>query len=105
LSFQSVVLDGDNILSLGTLLAFDNFEFYSLAFIKGFETFGNDRVEVDENISARIALDETVALATIEPFYNTLFSRHDLELLSFKIFAGLRMGSKSKVNLLSRTSV
>ncbi len=81
--YQSFVLESYNILSAGAFLALLDGKFYTLTFIKGFEAFCNNRIEVNKNVSTRIALDKAVAFTAIEPFYSTLFSRHDLELLSF----------------------
>jgi len=97
---QSVGLESDNVLSLGSFLTFNDRKFNSLTFIKGFETFGNDSVEVDENIATGITLDKAVAFTTIEPFDSTLFFRHDLELLSAfaKIYLGYAWVPNQRLN-------
>ena len=82
-------------MSLSAFLALDNGEFDTLTFVEGFEAFSDNSIEVNENIAASITLDKAVAFTTIEPFYSTLFFRHDLKLLSIRLDR-LRMGSKSK---------
>jgi len=64
--FRSVVLERYNVLSLGVFLALDDGKFYSLTFIEGLIAFAEDSVEVNENISASVALDEAVAFTTLE---------------------------------------
>jgi hypothetical protein len=56
---------------LQTLGAFFDGEFHLLAFFEVAETVGLYGREVNENIRAAFAGDETVTLATIEPFDRT----------------------------------
>jgi len=96
------MLYDNNVLRLEAFLTLDNIEFNTLPFVEGFETIRHDSIEVHKNVTTSITLDKAVAFARVEPFYNTLFFRHDLELLS-KNIASFILGSKSKVKLFFRT--
>lgn len=77
------ILEYDDVLSLQALGAFSNCELYALSFFQIAVTITNDGIEMDEDVFALCTGNETVAFATIEPLYRTLFFfRHDLELLS-----------------------
>jgi hypothetical protein len=80
-----IVLDHNNVLCLRAFLALRNRELYALAFFQvTVTTIISERAEMNENIRAICAFNETVAFATIEPFDCALYSvRHGLELLSF----------------------
>jgi hypothetical protein len=77
------LLERYNVLRLQTFLAFDDVEFYTLAFIQVTVAVAKYGIEMYEYIFAIVTFNETVAFATIEPLYGALlFFRHDLELLS-----------------------
>lgn len=52
-----------------------HFEFNRLAFVQRFVAFSLNRGEVDENVLAGLALDESKTLTGIEPLYCSLFSQ------------------------------
>jgi hypothetical protein len=81
----ATVLDHNNVLCLRAFLTLRNRELYALAFFQVAVTaIISERAEVDENIRAFCAFNETVTFAAIEPLDCALYSfRHDLELLSF----------------------
>jgi hypothetical protein len=64
-------LDGFDVGGLQTLGAFFDREFNALAFFEVAETLALDSGEVDEDIRAAFAGDESVAFATIEPLDRT----------------------------------
>jgi hypothetical protein len=78
-------LEGDDVLGLRAFLTLHDLELYPLAFGQVAVAFANDRVEMHEDISTGVALDETVSFRTVEPLDGALFFRHDSELLSTKI--------------------
>jgi len=72
-------LQNYDVSSLQTLGAFFDGEFHLLAFLQVLEAFAFDGREVDENIGAAFALDESEALCAIEPFNRTDYTiRHFL---------------------------
>ena len=66
-------LDVRGLQALGTL---GDFEFNRLAIIQRLVAISHDRGEVDENVLSTLALDESKALAGIEPLHCTLFFTH-----------------------------
>jgi hypothetical protein len=62
-----------NVGSLRALRAADNLEFNGLSLVEGAVAVRLDRGEMDENVLAALALDETKALAGVKPLYCTLF--------------------------------
>jgi len=62
-----------NVGSLQTLGAFHNLKFNGLSLVEGTVAFRLDSGEMDENVLAALALDETKALAGVKPLYCTLF--------------------------------
>ena len=65
-----LIYDG-NVAGLQTLGTLFDLEFYLLSFFKIPETLSLDCGIVNENILATLAGDESITLATIEPFYRT----------------------------------
>jgi hypothetical protein len=63
-----VGLERPDILGRGAFLALLDFEAHALALLKGPEAAVLDRAEVHEDVIAFVGLDETEALALIEPF-------------------------------------
>jgi hypothetical protein len=59
--------------ALGTL---DDFELNRLAIIQRLVAISQDGGEMDENVLPALALDESKALAGIEPLHRTLFFTH-----------------------------
>jgi hypothetical protein len=72
-------LDVRGLQALGTL---GDFEFNRLAIIQRLVAISHDRGEMDENVLAALALDESKALAGIEPLHCSLFFTHLLLLFS-----------------------
>ena len=66
-------LDVRGLQALGTL---GDFEFNRLAIIQRLVAISHDRGEMDENVLAALALDESKALAGIEPLHCSLFFTH-----------------------------
>src|SRR5260370_11569281 len=66
-------LDVRGLQALGTL---GDFEFNRLAIIQRLVAISHDRGEMDENVLSTLALDESKALAGIEPLHCTLFFTH-----------------------------
>src|SRR6516165_9920437 len=60
-----------NVGSLQTLGAFHNLKFNGLSLVEGTVAFRLDSGEMDENVLAALALDETKALAGVKPLYCT----------------------------------
>jgi hypothetical protein len=68
-------LEGRDVRSLQALGAAGYFEFHRLAVIQGLVALRLNGREVNENIFAGLALDESVTLAGIEPLNSSLFSQ------------------------------
>ena len=66
-------LDVRGLQALGTL---GDFEFNRLAIIQRLVAISHDCGEMDENVLAALALDESKALAGIEPLHCSLFFTH-----------------------------
>jgi hypothetical protein len=62
-----------NVGSLQALGAADNLEFNGLSLVEGAIAVRLNGGEMDENVLAALALDETEALAGVKPLYCTLF--------------------------------
>jgi hypothetical protein len=71
-----------NVGSLQALGAADDFKLDRLAVVQRAIAIGNDRGEMYEYIFSGLALDETIALAGVEPLHGTLFFVHFLFLFS-----------------------
>jgi hypothetical protein len=72
-------LQNYDVSSLQTLGAFLDGEFHLLAFLQVLEAFAFDGREVDENIGAAFAFDESETFCAIEPFNRTDYTiRHFL---------------------------
>jgi hypothetical protein len=67
------LLESYDVRGLEALGAFGHFEFNGLTLVEGLVAIGHDRGEMDENVLSRLALDESEALASIEPLYCSLF--------------------------------
>ena len=66
-------LEADNVGSLRALGAFADFKLDCLAIGKVAVSISLDRGEMHEHIGARLALNETEALAGVKPLYCSLF--------------------------------
>jgi len=62
-----------DVRGLQALGALGNFEFNRLAVIQRLVAISHDRGEMDENVLAALALDESKALAGVEPLHYSLF--------------------------------
>ena len=62
-----------HVLCLPALGSFDDVELHGLAFLKTAEAVCLDSREVNENVFAILAADETKALRVIEPLNDSLF--------------------------------
>ncbi len=68
-------LQADNVFRLKALGALGDFKLHRRALLKAAIAFTLNGGEVDENVLSRRALDETVALAGVEPLHCSLFSQ------------------------------
>jgi hypothetical protein len=68
-----MVLESLNVGSLQTLRSADNLEFNGLSLVEGAVAVALDSGEMDENVLAALALDETKSFAGVKPLYCTLF--------------------------------
>jgi hypothetical protein len=68
-------LEGRDVRRLQALGAAGNFEFNRLAVVQGLVTVRLNGREVNENILARLALNESESLAGVKPLYSSLFSQ------------------------------
>jgi hypothetical protein len=75
-----------NVRSLQALGAADDFKLDRLAVVQRAITIRNDGGEMDENVLPRLALDEAIALAGIEPLHCSLFFIHFSFLFSNKSY-------------------
>src|SRR5689334_719616 len=66
-------LKASYVLRLKPLRTFLHFKFHRLTFIEGLVAFHSDCGEMNENIFSGLALDESIALRSIEPLYCALF--------------------------------
>jgi hypothetical protein len=66
-------LEAGDVRCLQTLRSTGNFELNRLPFVQRLITFRLNGRKVDENVLAGLALDESEALAGIEPLYCSLF--------------------------------
>ena len=82
-----VVLEGLYVRGLQALGALGHFEFNRLAIVQRLVAISHDRGEMDENVLTALALDETEALAGIEPLHCSLFFAHFFTLF-FDRFCG-----------------
>ena len=67
-------LEAGDVRRLQALGPTGHFEFNRLAFVQRFVTLRLNRGEMDENVLAGLALDESESLAGIEPLHCSLFS-------------------------------
>jgi len=70
---QKSGLESLNVGSLQTLGAADHLKLNGLTLVERAIAVRLNRGEMDENVLASLALDETIALAGIEPLHCTLF--------------------------------
>jgi hypothetical protein len=73
---EHTYLEGLDVRGLQALGALGDFEFNRLAIIQRLVAISHDRGEMDENVLAALALDESKALAGIEPLHCSLFFTH-----------------------------
>jgi hypothetical protein len=73
-SKQWELAEHNHVRGLWTLGAFLNREFDLLTFFKVLEAVTLDRREVDEDIRAAFASEETITLASVEPFDCTVYA-------------------------------
>jgi hypothetical protein len=71
------ILQSCDVRSLQALGARGHFEFNRLSFVQRFVTVRSDGGKVDENILARLALDESESLRCIKPLNCSLFFQFD----------------------------
>jgi hypothetical protein len=69
-------LEGLDVRGLQALGALGDFEFNRLAIIQRLVAVSHDCGEMDENVLSTLALDESKALAGIEPLHCSLFFTH-----------------------------
>ena len=72
--FRPELLQAGDVRCLQALRAGGNFKLNRLAFVQRFVPFRLNRGEVDEDVLAGLALDESESLAGIEPLDCSLFS-------------------------------
>ena len=80
-------LKAGNILRLQAFGALADLEFNSLPFVQGFVPVHLNGRKMDENVLTRLALNETIALAGVEPFHCSLFSHCYYLALSYLRFS------------------
>ena len=68
-----MLLEAGDVRCLQALRTLGYFELNRLPFVQRFVPIRLNRGEVDENVLAGLALDESKALASIEPLYCSLF--------------------------------
>ncbi len=68
-----MVLEGLDVLCLPALRALDYVKMNLLAFLQAAEAVGLNGGEVNENVLAVLAADESIALGVIEPLYCSCF--------------------------------
>src|SRR6266852_120163 len=73
---EHTYLEGLDVRGLQALGALGDFEFNRLAIIQRLVAISHDRGEMDENVLTALALDESKALAGIEPLHCSLFFTH-----------------------------
>src|SRR5208337_1326856 len=78
-------------LSLPALGALGYIKLHCLAFLQAFETARLNRRKMHENVLARLAADEAVALGVVEPLYCSLFC-HVVTVVLFNQFTLERLG-------------
>jgi len=75
-TFRTRKLNGRHVLCLPALGSFDDVELHGLSFLETPEAVCLNSREMDENVFAILAADETKALRVIEPLNDSLF--HDV---------------------------
>jgi hypothetical protein len=70
-----VALDLGDVRSLETLWAPLDLKLDFVTFVQRAVAFADDRLVVNEHVFARLTLDESVTLGTVEPLYYSLFHR------------------------------
>src|SRR6266478_6155317 len=73
---EHTYLEGLDVRGLQALGALGDFEFNRLPIIQRLVAISHDRGEMDENVLSTLALDESKALAGIEPLHCSLFFTH-----------------------------
>src|SRR6266849_1382130 len=73
---EHTYLEGLDVRGLQALGALGDFEFNRLAIVQRLVAISHDRGEMDENVLSTLALDESKALAGIEPLHCSLFFTH-----------------------------
>jgi hypothetical protein len=73
---EHTYLEGLDVRGLQALGTLGDFEFNRLAIIQRLVAISHDRGEMDENVLSTLALDESKALAGIEPLHCSLFFTH-----------------------------
>ena len=68
-----VGLEASDVRCLETLRSLGDFEFNGLTLVQRLVAIGQNRREVNENIFAGLALNESESLGSIEPLYCSLF--------------------------------
>src|SRR5262249_36865366 len=66
-------LEARDVLCLKALRTLLDFELHRLTLVEGLVTVHHDGGEVDENIFPGLALDESIALRSVEPLHCSLF--------------------------------
>ncbi len=70
---QPLGLERLNLLCLQSLRTLLDDELYGLSFLQAAEAIRLDGREMNENVFATLAADETIALRVIEPLHSSLF--------------------------------
>src|SRR5579862_3025055 len=89
-----VRLEAGNVCCLQTLGPASDFKFNRLAFVQRFVTLSLDGGEVHEDVFAGLALDESEALAGVEPLDSSLFF-HGCFLFFVDLFVASRSDSST----------
>jgi hypothetical protein len=81
------ILERPDVLGLQALRALRHLKLYALPFLQAAEAVGLDRREMNEDILATLAADESVTLGIVKPLDCSLFHILCSKYLSLKFYA------------------
>lgn len=70
-AFLRQASERDDVVRLRAFVTGHFDELHALPFFQGAMAFADDRTEMDEQVLTALALDETVAFATVEPLHGS----------------------------------
>jgi len=92
---RPMLLETGDVRSLQALRTRGDFEFDCLAFVQRLIAIPLNSGEVDENVFARLSLDETKAFTGIKPLYCSLFFQLCISFL-FELFGAVSTASSQE---------